>query len=114
MQETVKLKPMKVITREKLIKFIKGRLNHKSTRIADRPKLEDCLLTLMEGNNLDTTQTNFIMLLHKEYQQRNKQYRMNRINYEKAQLAAVRNSSDVRQFNNEPKEVREFLTIGVK
>lgn len=59
---------------QEMIDFINKRLNHNSTRRADRPYLLDCYMSLTSGNKLDSTQEKFLDDLVKEYKARNKQY----------------------------------------
>lgn len=77
MQLELKKQVRVVIWGDRLVKFIKGRLKHRSTRVNDILKLEACLATLEGGNELDSTQVEFINALYEECRERNRRYRLN-------------------------------------
>lgn len=60
---------------EKKVAFITMKLNHVSTRNADKPKLVNCLETLQDGKELDATQIAFLTELHEEEKARKRKYR---------------------------------------
>lgn len=73
-------------------RFIESRLKHKSTRVGDIPKLNDCLSRLAFGIDLDQTQITFIKALYNEVQERSKKYNANKRKRASARMEEYRES----------------------
>lgn len=67
------------VEKAQTVKFIMGRLKHKSTKVADKPRLADCLYTLTAGHELDQMQHAFVEGLKRFESERRKKYYNNKM-----------------------------------